>query len=1061
MSAPQTDLPPASGRVGVPPACGGVPPAPTALTEPGIRGVVRVLGGPGTGKTSALIETAASHIAGGADPESVLLLTGSARLGAQSRAAITSALLQAGSRSVVREPLVRTVHSYAFAVLRLAAQRNGDPPPRLITTAEQDGIMRELLAGDLEDGDHAAVAWPRQLRPALSTVGFATELRDLLARCTERGVDPLALQRIGRLSGRPEWLAAGQFAQQYEQTMLLRSAVGMAAPQATVPALGAAELVGAALEAFAVDTELLAAERGRIKLLLVDDAQHFDPQAARLVRVLAASAELTVIAGDSNQAVFSYRGADPALLHGDEGEPVITLTESHRCAPAVADAITGIARRLPGAAQPHELVGKPTESGSVSVRVAASSHAESALIVDALRRAHLIDGVPWSQMAVIVRSVRHTGAALARAMTAAGVPVVTPPSGVPLAEQPATRAMLTVLAAAADGLNGERAVELLTGPIGRVDPVSLRQLRRALRRADRSRPPRDFGDLLVEALESETLTVSGDLARPVRRVRGVLAAARRSDAGGADPRYTLWQSWHRSGLQRRWLAASERGGTIGAKADSDLDAITVLFDVTEHYVSRTAGASLRGLVEHVSTLGPLPTAGDPTPDTDGVTLLSAHAALGREWDVVVIAGLQEGLWPNTTPRGGVLGTQHLVDVLDGVAGENAVSSRAPLLAEERRLLIAAMGRARSSLLVTAVDSEDGDDAMLPSPFHCELAGLATDTETHITEPVLAPRVLATAAVVGRLRAVICAPQETVGDEARVCAAAQLARLAAAGIPGADPKLWYGMTPPSTDEPLWSGEDHVVRLSPSTLQTLADCPLRWLLERHGGTDCRDVRSTVGSLVHALIADKDKSDDQLAAELERFWEQLPFESGWYADNELERHRSMLSAFAQWRTHTRHELTEVGTEVDVDGVLDAEGEPAVRVRGRADRLERDGAGRLVVVDVKTGKTPVSKDDAQRHAQLAMYQLAIAEGLLPQGDSPGGGRLVYLGRATAAGPTEREQNALTPDVRDDWREVVRKAATATKGPQFVARINDGCAHCPVRQNCPAQAVADGTATS
>src|SRR5262245_38163225 len=276
MSAPQIDF------------------TPTVLTEPGIRGVVRVLGGPGTGKTSALIDTAASHIAGGADPESVLLLTGSARLGTQARAAITSALLQAGSRAVIREPLVRTVHSYAFAVLRLAAQRNGDPPPRLITTAEQDGIIRELLAGDLEDGDHAAVAWPRQLRPALTTVGFATELRDLLARCTERGVDPIALQRLGRTFGRPEWLAAGRFAQAYEQIMLLRSAVGMAAPQATVPALGAAELVGAALDEFATDSELLTAERTRIKLLLVDDAQHLDPQAALLVRTLSAGADLTV-----------------------------------------------------------------------------------------------------------------------------------------------------------------------------------------------------------------------------------------------------------------------------------------------------------------------------------------------------------------------------------------------------------------------------------------------------------------------------------------------------------------------------------------------------------------------------------------------------------------------------------------------------------------------------------------------------------------------------------------------------------------------------------------------
>ena len=132
-------------------------------------------------------------------------------------------------------------------------------------------------------------------------------------------------------------------------------------------------------------------------------------------------------------------------------------------------------------------------------------------------------------------------------------------------------------------------------------------------------------------------------------------------------------------------------------------------------------------------------------------------------------------------------------------------------------------------------------------------------------------------------------------------------------------------------------------------------------------------------------------------------------------------------------------------------------MRVRGRLDRLERDGAGRLVVVDIKTGKSPVSKDDAQRHAQLAMYQLAVAEGLLPHGGQPGGARLVYLGKTSAGGATEREQDALTPDARAEWRELVQRAAAATRGPQFVARINDGCAHCPVRASCPAQAAGDG----
>ena len=240
-----------------------------------------------------------------------------------------------------------------------------------------------------------------------------------------------------------------------------------------------------------------------------------------------------------------------------------------------------------------------------------------------------------------------------------------------------------------------------------------------------------------------------------------------------------------------------------------------------------------------------------------------------------------------------------------------------------------------------------------------------------------------------------------------------------------------------------GDDHTVTLSPSTLQMLTDCPLRWLLERHGGTDGRDVRSAVGSLLHALVAESGKTESQMLNELEKVWSKLPFDSQWYSDNELERHRAMLSTFAQWRAQTRNELTEMGTEIDVDGTVS----PGVRVRGRLDRLERDSAGRLVVVDIKTGKTPVSKDDAQRHAQLAMYQLAVAEGLLPQGDTPGGGRLVYLGKPERAAPpnasrTRRPPHAVRngsswcskrrppPRGRSSWRGSTTAVRTARCGP-------------------------------
>ncbi|MEO6794308.1 MAG: ATP-dependent DNA helicase [Mycobacterium sp.] len=1031
------------------------PCVPAAALDPRARGVLQVRGGPGTGKTSLLVEVAGAHVAAGGDADSVLLLTGSGRLPAAARGALTATVLAArgpAAGQVIREPLVRTVHGYAFAVLQRAARRIEAAPPRLVTGAEQDSVIRELLAGD------GAGAWPSSLHAALATDGFVTELRDLMARCAERGVDPAQLVRLGKRHRRPEWTAAGRFAQQYEQVMLLRAAVGTAAPQATTPALGAAELVGAALEAFAVDPELLVDERNRIRLLLVDDAQQLDPQAALLVRVLADGVQRTVIAGDPDQAVFGFRGAEPAALLADYEQAggaaaaVVTLTTSHRCAPAVARAVSAIAGRLPGVSATRRLEGTGPEAGSVTVRTAASGHAEAALIADTLRRAHLISRVPWSQMAVIVRSVPRVASRLPRALAAAGIPVTLPVAGGLLSEQPAVAALLTVLECAADGVDGPRALSLLTGPIGRVDPISLRQLQRTLRRGTaRAQAPVGPGEELAAVLSGEPGRLSAVHSRPLRRVRAVLQAAARSHAADRDPHYTLWQAWNRSGLQHRWLSATERGGPAGAQAGRDLDAVTALFDLAEQYVARTSGATLVGLVEHVTAMQLVAPRSEPTAGTEAVGMLSPHAALGHEWDLVVIAGVQEGLWPNTVPRGGVLGTHRLLDTLQNLGEE--VSARAPLLAEERRLLVAAMGRARHRLVITAVDGtgEAGDDDQTPSEFLPELMACATDEGGRVpVPPVVAPPVLSAAGLVGRMRAVVCAPDGDVSDSERSEAATQLARLARAGVPGADPADWYGTTLVSTEEPLWhTGTGQVVTLSPSALQSLLDCPLRWLAERHGGSDARDLRSTIGSVIHALVAESSGSREELLAELDRAWQQLPFESQWYSANEHDRHRTMIETFLEWRARTRGRFTEVGVEVAFDGVIEAG--DGVRLRGRIDRIERDAAGRLVVVDVKTAKTPAGKDDAQQHAQLAVYQLAVEAGLVGSDEQPGGARLVYPAKPGAAGATEREQDPLTAETGRQWRDRIAQAAAATAGPTFTARVNDGCRHCPIRPICPA----------
>ncbi|MFC9871009.1 ATP-dependent helicase [Nocardia salmonicida] len=1238
----------------------------------------QVMGGPGTGKTSLLIDLVTARIVDGADPASVLVLTHTKHAAAALRDAITHQLGPAagGIPGASREPMVRTLHSYAFSVLRRHAELHGNPPPRLLTGAEQDAVLREMLRGDLADiEDGAGGLWPPRLQPALALGGFAEQLRDLMLRATERGLGPEDLMALGREHDNDAWVAAGRFFQRYEQASMLRWSVGVAAPEATAPALDAAELVGAALDALAGDRNLLAAERDRIRYLLVDDAQHLDPQAATLVRAIGSGSASTVVTGDPDQAVFTFRGADSHFLTDLEtaASRRIILRHNHRSGAPIRLANARIAARLPGSARHRVLPGheneppeaaagqepglegdvdlfahadlpveprrqraadrdvseesaqhdsaafdelpdedsqpgrlppddepppdresevwappedewavpedpQPVDESSVRVRVLSTPAKEAALIADHLRRAHLTDGVPWSAMAVIVRSVPLSLAPLRRALLAAGVPVRRPAVAEPLARRRGAAWMvlaLRVLLAGDPSRPGSRraidamfssddAMDLLSGPLGGADQIALRRLRRGVRRSvldlertgalaepfvdgadqfllweeaapapempepepdpvdDEWLPPPDPDDPLrpepepdwdiaerlpddidlldvenppvantvVEVVRPEAPAVAlidqssaevlrdlivgvGDQrlldglteveAAPLRRVLRAVAKAKETQARGQGLEDVLWTLWTNSRLERRWFRQSRRGGASGMQADRDLDAAVELFDAAAAYVDRLPKASIDGFVEYLLHQQ-LPQQGRPlTAEGEAVTLLSAHAAAGREWDVVAVAAVQEGIWPNPRSRGTLLHTEDLVDLVGGVDPSATVSRAAPILAEERRLLLVACSRARLSLLVTAVESAAGDQDLVPSRFLTELVG-DDDSGEPGALPVADPgRALVMHALVAELRGVVCDPG---GDpERRDRAARQLARLADAGVPGTDPGDWYGTAELSSQRELWDDDDSPIGLSPSTVELLRTCPLRWALERHGGTDGDNPHAVKGNLVHTLVQALagDVPEAQVRAALDQAWKTVDPADGWHSRQELRRTETMLETFLSWVRTTRGELTQAGVEVPVDCVLPAraEGARAVRIRGRIDRLERDAQGRFVIVDVKTGKTPVSEKAVADHAQLATYQVAAAHGALDEEESdeptpvvePGGARLVYVAKPNRkTGAAERTQSALDSDGLAQWRTTIHDAADATRGPGYLAVRNDGCRHCPVAGSCPVQ---------
>jgi RecB family exonuclease len=398
--------------------------------------------------------------------------------------------------------------------------------------------------------------------------------------------------------------------------------------------------------------------------------------------------------------------------------------------------------------------------------------------------------------------------------------------------------------------------------------------------------------------------------------------------------------------------------------------------------------------------------------------------------------------------------EHLVDAVAGI-DPATVSRTAPLLAEERRLLLVAASRARHRLLVSAVQGEDEQ----PSRFLAELAGPGAPG----SEPPVAgrDRALSLPELLAELRRVCCDPTDT--EQRRRDAAVGLVQLARAGVPGAHPDSWYGMGPPSSQAPLRVvGEP--ARVSPSLVELVSNCPLRWLLTRHGGEDVRALATVTGSVVHRLVqaVAAGATDEQLESALAQAWAGVDAGAPWYSRAELQRVRQMVEMFRRWWQDSRGELTEVSCEQDIEVHLPAAdldepaGDPAcdtaVMLRGRVDRLERDCHGRPVIVDVKTSKVPVSKQAAEEHAQLAVYQLAAAHGAFTEQGlpaEPGGACIVQVSARSAAAVQRNQQPLDLPGVAH-WRGVVREAARRTAGPQFVAIDNGDCARCPSKIACP-----------
>ncbi len=1041
--------------------------------EPSASGVI--IGAPGTGKTRTLVDRVVHLLdAQGLRPEEVLALT-------PSRQAATALRDRIGVRigQATPGPLARSLGSFAFQLVRGAMVREGAEPPALLTGADQDRIIAELLAGDMEDG---RIPWPDALSASVrASKGFRSELRAFLAECTEIGVHPEEL----RASGNDVWTAAAEFLVEYRTVLdALRSAHR-----------DAADLLSEASTILQGADAATLGPLAPLRVVLIDDAQELTRGGIAMVKSLRGRGIAVLAFGDPDISSGSFRGASPELfaqLAGALGE-VHVLDGAHRQQPAltaltrtVTQAI-GVSGRVEHRRAPVPVTSEEIDA-RVSTFVAPSPYEELDRIAGVMREWHLAEGIRWERMAVIAHDTRQV-TTLETELAAREIP--TRAAGVqrPLGSEGIVRDIVGIVRLALTPIEertSEALEEAMRTPFGGMDAIGLRRLRARLRHIELEQggatPARE---LLRQAMANPAhLTlIDAPESRTAERFAETIEATARAAAEGETIHDLLWRVWDQARavdgrrLQVAWREISQL--PTGAETARSLDALVALFDAAKRFVERTPDEQPHTFVRDILD-SEVPEDSLSTPDRPGrVTLLTPATALGTEFDAVVVAGVQDGIWPNVRLRGGLLQTWRLAEAMHaartGTSTEpvGVLDRRRAALHDELRLFVRAVSRARDRLLITAVD----DDDLTPSPFFGFLPA-PEPPERHAS----AEHPLTLRGLVARHRRSLTTAHT---DSLRRDAAGQLAVLAREGVPGADPAEWYGVTPTSTDAPLRDLAVTGARVSPSKMESYEECGLNWVVSALGGDTVMPPTAGIGTIVHEAMERVPDGDlERMRAIVEEHWPELDFETEWIGRKERRRADVLVSRLHTYLGDVRREGGRaIGSEMEfrfaVDVAAEAEDDAVPTVhpvgedrsnqavihgyidrveayppaagehshaRGRGwERMSSGPEGPVVVVDLKTGKNdPESDSGVAEHAQLAAYQVAVQEGLV-EGAPPtslAGARLVIVSKTLAKSDYRiAHQHTLSDESRSAFLRRVSDAARGMSASSFTAQVESHCA--------------------
>lgn len=813
-----------------------------------------------------------------------------------------------------------------------------------------------------------------------------------------------------------------------------------------------------------------------------------------------------VVLGNPDEAVETFRGGDPLMLASaarDFDAVALTLPQVHRGSRQIAALIELAVQQVQVAGCISQR--RPNyqhlaqNSQSVCFKVAPDDTVQVGAVAAHMRSLHLEQGLAWGQMAVIVRQSSSVEL-IRQELRRGGVPLAPDTPALLLRSEPAAKALLDCARAALEQLLGvpvvqeEAARALLLSPLVGFSAIELRRLRRILGESPDHLSIRVLSDTeLFDQLEAApTLAAKAKVAQAINEA----LAKERSEGLEA----LVWGAWQASGKAQYWRQLAldlEADSLLRQRADHDLDVVISLFKRLEVWSERNPSAPGQQFLDEleaqqvasdsVASLGARP---------QGVSVLTVAACAGRQWEFVAVLGIDDGVWPNLRLRDSLTQTGLLTDIVSqriadtvnlasltaSVDPQALAQARAQICSDEMRLLVAAMSRANSQLWLGAVNGgEQG-----PSSF---FNYLSRQSDIPV-EPIQPGGAYTLRGLVATLRRQLMLDLKHNNGTQAPQIAALLAALAQRGVPGADPRSWLGIAGASqflTELPAQlEGQDrlgtqvtaHAVvalkqlqaqrvnqarqrgaRLSPSDVENIETCPLRWYLQRHGGSPASSSAQQIGALIHWLAQQGQEhglSREQLLDLFYRERSSLQLPGGWYGRQENQRVEKMVENLALYLANSPANMqVEVECPVRAQVELEVDGAPLkIKISGRADRLEHTSQG-IDVIDFKTGAS-VDSAGAQTNAQLATYRVALQA----RGENVHGGALIMLGKenkkAQVDALTYPGSRELAPsdylETGQGWdTDLISAAARDSLGPSYQARTGEHCRHCAYQDFCPA----------